>query len=316
MPSDDQFGDEAYHQSTHVLRPRVHELPNGDLAVSSHWVHGVHGATTVPADSRHLYRVLMDILGDIHVPDLMPAHIATECRDLVAAQQVAADIERGRSDIGGVGYGMSYCRRARKAIESHLRNKDPVTLVAVGCSGSKHEDDEPLPAADRYRGGYWTNKSEYAEAVADDWRIISAEHGLLDPETKIAYYEKTPEDLEGRPVDAAGRLPSGDEVTTLLDLWALTVHESLAEWIEDAAGGADPRDVELQVLLGKKYQKRLEKHNVFDALRARRELTISFPFREEVDYSDGGGIGKQRNWLSERTAEVRAATDGGAADAE
>lgn len=298
----------------HVPTPREHELPNGDLAVSSHWVHGVHGATTVPADSRQLYRVLMDILGDVHVPDLMPAHIATECRDLVAAQIETENIDRGRSDIRGVGYGMNYCRRARKAIESHLGDQDPVTLVAVGCSGSKHEDAELLPAKDRYSGGYWTNKSEYAEAVSDDWRIISAEHALLDPESKIAYYEKTPDDLEGRPVDAVGRLPSGDEVTTFLDLWALNVHESLAEWIEDAAGGADPQDVELQVLLGKKYQKRLEDRSVFDALRARRELTISFPFREEVDYSDGGGIGKQRSWLSERTAEARTATDGGVDD--
>ncbi|MFP8891867.1 DUF6884 domain-containing protein (plasmid) [Natrialbaceae archaeon A-CW2] len=288
--------------------PREHELPNGDLAVSSHWVHGTKDAVTVPAPKRPLYRLLMDVLEDTDVPDCMPARPVTDCTDLVDVKAAVENIERGRADVGGIGWGMSYCYRVRDAIVSH-RDRDPIRLVAVGCSGTKDHSSDPLPAKDRYAGGYWTNKREYYETTGDDGRIISAEHGLLDPDEPIEYYETHVTDLDDIPVDHDGRLPNGDDVRTLTDLWAFNVHNGLANWLTDAAGDVDPRDVHLEVLLGKDYESRLRERDVFDGLRIRGDLEIVFPFREVEGLT---GIGKQREWMANTVASASAvATDGG-----
>ncbi|WP_135823001.1 DUF6884 domain-containing protein [Halostella litorea] len=291
--------------ATHVPRPREHGLPSGDLAVSSHWVHGVRDVTTVPAADRDLYRLLMDILGDVWVPDLMPARLATACDDLVAVRDAVDNIDRGRADIGGVGWGMGYCKRVRDAIADY-RDRDPLRLAAVGCSGSKFEDDDPMPAKDRYKGAYWVNKRRYYETCADDGRIISAEHAVLHPGTPIDYYEKTPDDLRGIPIDSDQRLPNGDAVTTLLDRWALDVHEQLAAWLHEAAGGIDPRDVDLEILLGTDYRDPLAARGVFDALRIPGALAVSFPF-QEVEQAQGG-LFEQIGWMSDA---VEVVTDGG-----
>lgn len=299
----------AIHQATHVPRPREHDLPGGDLAVSSHWVHGVRTATVVAADDTPLYRLLMDVLADRHVPDTMPARLATACDDLVAVRDAVTDIERGRSGIAGASYGLSYLKTVRDAIDDY-RDRDPLRLVAVGCSASKHEADGVMPAADRYKGSYWAGKRRYYETVGDDGRIISAKHAVLDPETPIVYYERTPDDLDGVPVDHEGRLPDGREVRTLLDEWALRVYDGVTAWVADAAGGIDPRDVELEVLLGRDYRDRLAARGVFDALRGPAGLSISYPY-QEIDAAQGGMI-QQIDWMG---GAVDAA-DGGEAVAE
>lgn len=294
--------------------PREHYLPNGDLvAVDTRRSHfrGMRptDAVTVPREKRPLYDLLLDILADVWVPDLMPARLACECASLVGARDTLEDIERGSVGIHGIGYGMGYCLRARDAIAEY-RDREPLRLVAVGCSGSKHDVSEPTPAKSLYKGGYWTNKREYFEAFCDDGgRIISAEHALLHPDASIDYYEKTVDDLRGIPVDHDGRLPNGDDVHTLLDLWAYNVYNGLSRWLDDAAGGFDPRDVRLEILLGKNYEKPLKDRGVFEALRIPGNLEVSFPFREVDGLT---GIGKQRGWMSDQVASARAvATDGG-----
>lgn len=298
-------------EATLVPRPREHDLPNGNLAVSSHWVHGVKDTTTVPAGSRPLYRLLMGILEGVHVPDCMPARLAAECEDLVDVKRAVLNIDRGRSDIGNCGYGMGYCHTVRDAIEEH-RDRQPLRLVAVGCSGSKHHDDGLLPSEDRYKGGYWTNKREYYEAFADDARIISAEHALLDPDEPIEYYEAVPGDLEGIPVDSDQRLPTGNGVETLLDQWVLEVFEGLQGWLWESLDAIDPRDVVLEILLGeKRYASRLRERGVFDGLSIPSALEIRFPFRDEPDAQ--GGIGNQRGWMCSQV-DATIATDGGDRD--
>lgn len=209
-------------EDPYVPTPREHELPGGDLAASSHWVHGTRDATTVAPEDRPLYRLLLDILSDRHVPDTMSSRLASECDDLVGVREVVADIGRGRSGIAGRSYGLSYLKTVRTAIDEY-RNREPLRLVAVGCSGSKHEDDGTMPACERYKGSYWAGKRRYYENIGDDGRIISAEHAVLHPETPIEHYERTPDDLEGIPIDSDQYLPSGDSVSTLLDRWALKV---------------------------------------------------------------------------------------------
>lgn len=290
-------------EDKHVPRPREHDLPGGDLAVSSHWVHGTKAATTVTAEDRPLYRLLLDILWDVHVPDTMPARLATECEDLIEVREAVTNIERGRAGIDGCGYGLSFLHAVRNAVDEH-RDRDPLRVALMGCSGSKNDVDRPVPARELYSSGYWTVKERYGEA-ADDWRVLSAEHAVLDPDAEIAYYERTPSDLRGIPVDSDERLPNGDPVRDRLDHWALRVYNGLTRWLGEVADGVDPRDVDLQVCVGEKYRDPLEARGVFDRLRTSADLSVSFPFQEEPEAA--GGMGPQMEWMNSEVA----ATDGG-----
>ena len=69
------------HDNPHVPRPREGELLNGDLAVVGNRQLSNDGVT-VPAESRPLYELLLDILWDEHVRDTMPARLAVACDDL------------------------------------------------------------------------------------------------------------------------------------------------------------------------------------------------------------------------------------------
>jgi hypothetical protein len=289
--------------------PEIDELSDGDLQVR-HSSHIRDGSAVVARDDRPLFELLLDILADEHIPDLMPAHLAAACEDLVDVRETVMGYHRGSVDLPGGSYGMGFCHRVRDAIDEH-RDREPVTLVAVGCSASKHDVDEPVPAAELYRSAYWTCKREYGETIGDDWRIVSAKHALLEPAEAIAPYERTPEDLAGIPVDSDRRLPSGESVATLLDRWALRVYDGLQAWLRAAAGGIDPRAVELVVLLGRSYRDPLAQRGVFDALRGPAELSVSFPF-QEVEQAQGGN-GNQMGWLTDVVAAATApvATDGG-----
>lgn len=261
----------------------------------------------IEAEDRPLFDLLTDILDDVNVPEFMPAHLATVCEDLVDVRETVVDIDRGIVHLEGMArYGMSYCFKVRDAIDEY--RDDPVTLATVGCSASKDGADEPLPARERYSSAYWTCKDRYGDVVADDYRIISAKHGLLDPERPIADYERTPEDLRGVPVQSEQRLPNGDDVATLLDQWALDVYEELVAWIKEVAGDdVDPKDVRLEILLGRRYREVLEERGVFDRLSAPAGLEITFPF-QEVEQAQGGN-GNQMNWMTDQIDAVQGAAD-------
>jgi hypothetical protein len=72
---------------------------------------------------------------------------------------------------------------------------DDRTLVLAGCGKSK--TDTQVPAKDLYTSGYFSLKRTHGE-YADKWRIISAEHGLLHPETVVAPYETEWSDLSDK----------------------------------------------------------------------------------------------------------------------
>lgn len=64
------------------------------------------------------------------------------------------------------------------------------TLVLVGCGSSKRE--KPCPASEMYTSGYFGLKREWAEQHGDEWRVLSAKHGLLEPSEVISPYDLTP----------------------------------------------------------------------------------------------------------------------------
>jgi len=297
----------------HVPAPIERERPDGSLRVveRSDLRRSRPRQMVVSAEDRPLYAVLSDVLADVHVPDLFPAALATAATDTANALDRVTSIDRGFIDppLPGASYALSYAKTAAEALREH-RDRAPLRLVAVGCSGSKHEDDEPMPAKNRYKGAYWTNKRRYYETVGDDGRIISAEHAVLHPDTPIQHYEQTPDDLRGVPIDSDRRLPPGDGVDTLLDRWALDVYEGLMDWIQGEASPTDPRDVELEVLLGRSYRQPLEQRGVFEGLRAPGDLAVSFPF-QEVEQAQGGMF-EQIDWMGDEVeAATEAVTDGG-----
>ena len=256
--------------------------------------------THVPAEDVPLYELLDDIFGD-DVPPVMPADLAVEAEDTAEVLEILSDPHRGSIMANDVGYGLSYAQEARAALEDH-RDRDATHLVAVGCSGDKYEPDGRVPARELYKSGYWTCKQNYGEDMGQadgdvGWRIISAEHDVLHPDKEIAYYERTPSDHEGIPVQSDDHLPNGDPVETKLDAWARDVYEGLTAWINSVEDQHDPRDVELEILLGRKYRRRLENRGVFSAVSASGDLSVSFPFQEEDACS--GGMGNQMSWMNE-----------------
>jgi hypothetical protein len=65
----------------------------------------------------------------------------------------------------------------------------PVRIALVSCVKSKQPS--PAPAKDLYTAALFRGMRGFAEANADAWYILSAEHGLLAPDQVTAPYERT-----------------------------------------------------------------------------------------------------------------------------
>jgi hypothetical protein len=61
--------------------------------------------------------------------------------------------------------------------------------VLIGCAKTK--GPAPCPARDLYISPLFRKARQYAENLGAEWWILSAEHGLLHPDTFIAPYETT-----------------------------------------------------------------------------------------------------------------------------
>jgi hypothetical protein len=292
----------------HIPTPIERERSDGSLRVVEDKPFRRREASqlVVSADDRALYSVLSDVLKDVHVPDLFPAALATAATDTADALDRVTSIYGGHIEppLPGASYGMGFAHNAADALREH-RDRKPLHLALMGCSGSKHETDEPIPARDLYARGYWTVKERYGGA-ADDWRVLSAEHAVLHPDEEIGYYERTPGDLRGVPVDSDACLPTGDRVSDRLDHWALSVYNGLTRWL-GMHSGIDPRDVDLDVCIGKKYRHPLEARGVFDRLRTSADLSVSFPFQEEPEAA--GGMGTQMEWMNSEVTAADSGTD-------
>lgn len=254
---------------------------------------------------------------DTDVPGALIYGLATVCDTTREVYDVVSDVRRGLIEVGNKAYGMCYAKDVKHALINHFEDRDTVTAALVGCSGSKQDLDagETVPARDLYTSSYWTCKRRYGETVADDWRICSAEHAVLDPDAETGYYERTPDDLEGVPVQSDALLPNGDEVSDLLDQWALRVHEETAAWVSelatsDSPSGIDPRTVTVSVILGAAYADRLRERDVFDSITRETlgtRVEFTFPFQAH----DFSGMGDQMEWLNEQSAAAETDETGG-----
>ena len=77
-----------------------------------------------------------------------------------------------------------------------MTNQDP-DLLLVGCVKAKRE--APSMAKGLYTSPLWRCRRAYAESLGCPWYILSAKHGLLDPDKRIDPYDLA---LKGLPAKA------------------------------------------------------------------------------------------------------------------
>ena len=131
-----------------------------------------------------------------------------------------------------------------------------IGLVSCG----KRKQGKSAQARDLYTSALFRKSRAWAEANCDAWYILSAQHGLLDPATHTAPYERTL-----------------NVFTTLERLrWAQCVYQQLHE------AGLLHSGVEFVWLAGRRYKEHLGRFLVDYA---------------QADPLHGLGIGKRLRWL-------------------
>jgi hypothetical protein len=146
------------------------------------------------------------------------------------------------------------------------------SVVLVGCVKSKRS--VPCRAADLYVSSLFQRRRAYAERSGAPWFILSAEHGLVDPETLLEPYDRRLSDQS-----AAYRQAWGEWVVVRL---------------EEAVGGLHGRGVEIHA--GEAY---------VAAVRGpleRRGARIATPLA-------GLGQGKQLAWYTAGASRTEGALD-------
>lgn len=134
----------------------------------------------------------------------------------------------------------------------------------VSCVKTKRE--EPTTPKNLYTSPYFEKMRAYAERFHDEWWIVSAKYGLLDPDGEaIAPYDET---------------LSGARVARKRE-WANRVAEEMVQ--EGLLSG----DVTLVFHAGKDYYEELL------PLIEDRNVTIEIP-------TEGLGIGEKQSWYKEQ----------------
>lgn len=134
--------------------------------------------------------------------------------------------------------------------------------VLVSCVGQKR--GEPSPAGDLYQSDWFRKAKVYAEQKGDRWYILSAEHGLLDPETVVEPYERT---LNTMGIDTRRQ-------------WAVQAFEQIKQEVPKG---------KVVILAGQRYREYLE------PILLEAGYYVEVPMR-------GLGIGQQLAWLMEHTS--------------
>ncbi len=106
----------------------------------------------------------------------------------------------------------------------------------VGCVKTKVST--PAAARDLYVSPMFVGRRRYVEASCDDWRVLSAKHGLVHPKEVLAPYDET---LVGKPV-ALKRAWAARVLQQILNDFG----ESLDDYVFELHAGADYRRFDLE----------------------------------------------------------------------
>jgi len=153
---------------------------------------------------------------------------------------------------------------------------DMPRVAFVGCGSSKIDlnEGETVVAKNLYDSSYFGLKWEYVEECCDEAKILSAKHGLLDPETEIESYDAS---LNPRSDSYIGDYEAG--------VWAVETAQEIATYTSFKIPYT-----QYVVLAGEDY---VGHQHIEDALNSLRH--VSLPFRRD----DLEGIGDQQRWLRE-----------------
>ena len=142
----------------------------------------------------------------------------------------------------------------------------PPRVALVSCV--KLKSLSPAPARDLYTSALFRGLRRFAESRTDAWYVLSAEHGVLRPETVVAPYDKT-----------LNRMPKIERLA-----WADRVGRQLLELL--------PAGAEISLLAGRRYREYVE------PFLREHALSVEVPF-------EGMGLGKQLRRLNEFVREQR-----------
>jgi hypothetical protein len=134
----------------------------------------------------------------------------------------------------------------------------------VSCVKTKR--NEPTTPKNLYTSDYFEKMRSYAEQYHDDWWILSAKHGLLDP--------------DGEPIEPYDETLSGARVVRKRD-WV----ERVAKQLDEAGLLSD--DLTLVIHAGKDYYEELL------PLIEGSGVSVEIP-------TEGLAIGKTKAWYKER----------------
>jgi hypothetical protein len=153
--------------------------------------------------------------------------------------------------------------RARTSVvpEAQLRQSE-ADLILLGCVAQKQT--QPAPARDLYTSPLWVKRRNYAERSGKPWMILSAEHGLLEPDRVIAPYDRY---LDSQPREYRAQ-------------WSRTT----ADEVISAARRIDAQTIEFHA--GSAYLD----HGLVSTLQ-RAGFTVIWPLK-------GYRIGEQLSWYS------------------
>lgn len=138
------------------------------------------------------------------------------------------------------------------------------TVVLVSCV--KQKRTSPAPAQDLYTSALFKGMRTYAQQVGSAWYILSARHGVLEPDAVVAPYEQTLPEMSAYQRES----------------WGQRVRQQLEQLL--------PRSVPVVILAGTNYRRHVE-----EALRARGHH-VEVPM-------EGLRLGEQLKWLKAHANE-------------
>jgi hypothetical protein len=157
------------------------------------------------------------------------------------------------------------------------KNPNPILWTLVACVAAKHPT--PVAARDLYVSDWFRKARAYVEATGREWRILSALHGLVNPDVVVAPYEKTLAKLDREDRRHwAWNVAFNVRCATPLDVW-----------LRPNA----PKPV-VEILAGELYREPL-----IEELRG-RGFDVVVPML-------GMGIGQQKAWLKSAAAAAKLA---------
>jgi len=136
-------------------------------------------------------------------------------------------------------------------------------VFLVACVAGKRPD--PVPAAELYTSTWFTKARSLIEATGAPWFILSAEHGLISPETVIGPYDRT------------------------LNKMGAAERRAWSEMVRGQMAAQLPKAEEIVIFAGKRYREHL-----MPWLRE-NFARVSVPM-------EGLSIGRQLSWMTHAPA--------------